>query len=165
MNPWNLAKVFCLTMVCLSASGRAWATAQAREDAALPVVSTIDGRELGEEALKNKIIVLDFWATWCMPCRAAMPEIKKVHERYKDQSAVIFLGMAEENSLEKVKRYVEKNEITWSIAMDEDAIMAKRFEVKALPGLMVLDRHHQVVWQGPAEELDKALRKVIKDQD
>jgi thiol-disulfide isomerase/thioredoxin len=77
----------------------------------------IKGETVSIKGLKGKVVVLDFWATWCGPCVAEMPTMKKLYAEYKDKG-VEFIGVSldqpkEQGGLDKLKDFVEKNELTW----------------------------------------------------
>ncbi|WP_435016725.1 redoxin family protein [Tundrisphaera sp. TA3] len=83
----------------------------------LEFTDAIKGSPVSIEGLKGKVVVIDFWATWCGPCIAEMPKMKKLYAEYKDKG-VEFIGVSldqakEDGGLDKLKEYVEKNDIQW----------------------------------------------------
>lgn len=94
------------------------------EQVAPLLLKDISGNEvyLGAGELKDKVIVLDFWATWCKPCIASFPAMKKVMERYQHNSAVRFFfvsTMEQDDALQKTKAFLEKNPFPFRVLMDE----------------------------------------------
>jgi len=153
-----------LLMVCfLSATARSSDTPD-DQPVQLPVITTVAGKTLDEAALKDKVIVLDFWATWCGQCLKENAHLKKLYRQYHEKD-VVFIGLAEEQDAETVKRYVKSQDITWHIALDEDQALAKRVGVKALPHAAILDRDRRIVWQGVPHEMDKALREAAERKE
>jgi thiol-disulfide isomerase/thioredoxin len=83
----------------------------------LEFVDAIKGETVSIKGLRGKVVVLDFWATWCGPCVAEMPTMKKLYAEYKDKG-VEFIGVSldhprEEGGLDKLKAFVARNEIAW----------------------------------------------------
>ncbi|WP_435010627.1 TlpA disulfide reductase family protein [Tundrisphaera lichenicola] len=83
----------------------------------LEFTEAIKGTQITMAGLKGKVVVIDFWATWCGPCIAEMPNMKKLYAEYKDKG-VEFIGVSldapkEEGGLDKLKEYVAKNQIEW----------------------------------------------------
>lgn len=153
-----------LLMVCLLSATARSSDAPGNASVQLPVITTIAGKRLDEAAMKGKVIVVDFWATWCGQCLKENVHLKKLYGQYREKD-VVFIGLAEEQDAETVKRYVKSHDIAWHVALDEDQAMAKRFGVKALPHAAILDRDRRIVWQGVPHEMDKALREAAERKE
>jgi thiol-disulfide isomerase/thioredoxin len=84
---------------------------------AIEFTEATKGTQISMAGLKGKVVVIDFWATWCGPCIAEMPKMKKLYAEYKDKG-VEFIGVSldapkEEGGLDKLKKYVADNQIEW----------------------------------------------------
>jgi thiol-disulfide isomerase/thioredoxin len=127
----------------------------------LPKIRTIDGTTLDESVTSGKVVVLEFWATWCPSCVEQMPHLKKLYEQYRERG-VVFVGVSEDSDPAVVRRFVDKHEIPWHIAVDEDHAVAKQFKIKTLPGVILFGRDGVAVWRGLPRDLDKALRDAVE---
>ena len=76
------------------------------------IATTLDGREISMDSLAGKVVLIDFWATWCGPCREALPHIKKIAQKFDGQPLVV-LSISLDSDEAKWKDFVEKNSMTW----------------------------------------------------
>src|SRR6476660_4637142 len=89
-----------------------------RNPAAAPafVVRDLDGREISSASLRGKVVLLNFWATWCPPCRAEIPDLVALQEKYRDQLQII--GISEdEGGPEVVRRFVAEHRMNYPVVM------------------------------------------------
>ncbi|MBY0245260.1 MAG: TlpA family protein disulfide reductase [Sphingobacteriaceae bacterium] len=93
---------------------------------------------------KNKFVLIDFWATWCGPCRAYIPTLNHFSEKYKDKLVVI--GLSDE-SIEKVKGF-SNPKINYYEAIDRSAILKSFLGVKGIPHLILIDPKGIIRWEG-----------------
>jgi thiol-disulfide isomerase/thioredoxin len=104
----------------------------------------LDGREISPASLRGKVVIVNFWATWCGPCRAEIPDLVALQEKYKDTLQVI--GISEDEAgVEVVKRFAAEHKVNYPVAMTTPE-MEKLFPgVGALPTSFILDRESRVV--------------------
>jgi thiol-disulfide isomerase/thioredoxin len=103
-------------------------------------VTTTDGKVLAMDDLQGKVVLLDFWATWCEPCREAMPHIRNVAKKFQGQPLVVLSVSLDEDEA-KWKAYLTKNEMTWPQYRDGGFTgpVAKMFGVTAIPHTFTID--------------------------
>jgi len=123
-------------------------------------VSDMNANVFSLEALKGKVIVLNFWFIECKPCVMEMPELNKLVEKYKGKD-VVFIGFATSEKA-KLQKFLSNNKFSYNIIPDSKAV-AENYDVKAFPTHIVIDKEsvirHFTVGLGPATVSD--LEKVI----
>lgn|GEM_PF-1435067 len=161
--------------------GRAEKSAQAASELVSKAAITLslpllDGR--GKAGIvPGKITVVDFWATWCAPCRASMPRVQKVYDDYRARGVELYSVDTVEGSAadreSMVREFLLKNRLTFPVVLDDDSASVA-FSVESLPTMVVLDRSGRVLWRhigelDASEErslrgvLDKALSATAQD--
>ena len=121
---------------------------------------------------KGKIIFLNFWATWCPPCRAEMPDIQKLYERsLRDgKDAVIVLGVAApklggEKDEAGIKAFMDKNGYAYPVLMDKKGKLFEAYDIRAIPTTYLIDRDGNIIGrvQGAlsAENLERIVQEVL----
>jgi peroxiredoxin len=103
-------------------------------------VTTTDGRKISMDDLQGKVVLLDFWATWCGPCREALPHIQQVAKKFKDEPLVV-LSVSLDTDEHAWKEFIEKHEMTWPQYRDAgfSGTIAKMFGVNAIPHTFTID--------------------------
>ncbi|HWZ96813.1 MAG TPA: TlpA disulfide reductase family protein [Candidatus Dormibacteraeota bacterium] len=107
-------------------------------------VSDLDGKPISLDDTKGKIVLLNFWATWCGPCRAEIPDLIELQNKYKDQLTIIALATDEDEPAE-VKKFVHKHGINYRIGMATDPLRIKYGGIPALPTSFIIDPQGRVV--------------------
>lgn len=102
-------------------------------------ITTLEGKEVRLTDLKGKVVVLDFWATWCAPCVTALPELSELAELFRDKGLVLY-GINVRESREMIQRFLENRELTAEFAVDFDGAVAKAFDQRALPYTLIIDQ-------------------------
>jgi thiol-disulfide isomerase/thioredoxin len=103
-------------------------------------ITTLDGRQVSMDELQGKVVLLDFWATWCQPCREALPHIQKVAKKFEGEPLVI-ISISVDTDQKKWKDFVLKNEMTWTQYCDGGFTgpVARSFDVHSIPHTFTID--------------------------
>ena len=103
-------------------------------------VSTTDGQQVSLDDLQGKVVLLDFWATWCAPCREALPHMRDIARKFQGQPLVV-LSVSLDDDEQKWKEFITKNEMTWPQYRDGGFTgpIARMFDVKAIPHTFTID--------------------------
>ncbi len=118
---------------------------------------------------KGKTVFLNFWATWCPPCRAEMPDIQKLYENYDrdGDEALIVLGIAapgygSEGSEEEVKAFLEENGYTYPVLMDSEAKQFMRYGINAYPTTFMIDRDGNIFGYVTGQLSEETMERIIR---
>lgn len=117
---------------------------------------------------KGKTIFLNFWATWCPPCRAEMPEIQEIYEEYgENQSDVIILGVASPNTgregnLESITAFLEENNYTYPVVMDDGGSLAYYYGISAYPTTFMIDSNGNVYGYVTGQITKDIMQSIIE---
>lgn len=124
------------------------------------------GKTVRLTTLKGKIVLLDFWATWCPPCRASLPhtqELSKSPEAKAGKLVVLAINVGE--SAKTVKDFMHKNGYTFRALLDEKGNLLDKYNSDGIPTFVIVDKKGKIAWKqvGLDEEaLDAALKKALK---
>jgi thiol-disulfide isomerase/thioredoxin len=126
-------------------------------------VTTLDGKHLSLDSLAGKVVLIDFWATWCGPCREALPHIQKIAHKFEGQPLVV-LSVSLDDNEGKWKDFVAKNGMTWMQYRDGgfDGRIAKQFNVDAIPATFTIDADGVLEDQHVGDaDIEGKLKKLI----
>jgi len=124
--------------------------------------------EIGDT--QDKIIMLNFWATWCSPCMAEMPHLQKLKDKYAEDLLFISISVDEARDASKLKPFLRRGGYDFTVIHDADRSITALYNPQmVLPYNVIIGYDGNVIWQGagyePGKELvfDKILSKVIKE--
>ncbi len=114
----------------------------------------LDGEMLSLHELRGQVVILNFWATWCAPCRAEMPVLDRVY-RDRREDGVVVLGVNHMETAAQVQRYLASLSLSFPILLDEQGEVGRAYRVRALPTTYFVDREgviRDMVIGGPMSE-------------
>jgi peroxiredoxin len=120
------------------------ADGQRREQADF-TLNALDGKSWTLKELRGKVVVLNFWATWCPPCRKEMPDLQGLYQQFANQGLVI-LAISDEDA-GKVKPFISERKITYPILLDPGRKVNELFQIEGIPKTFVYDRNGKLVAQ------------------
>jgi peroxiredoxin len=132
--------------------------------------ATLAGDSVSNERLRGKVVLLDFWATWCAPCVKSMPELQKLSDDYGQRGLVVLGLSTDEAGEKKVRSFVTSKGIRYPIALDDGEPPAwLSYRVVALPAAFLIDRQGRIVrqWTGRADaaEMRAAVEALVSAGD
>lgn len=107
-------------------------------------LKTLDGRTVSLSDFRGKAVLINFWASWCMPCRVEMPAIERAYRRYRAEGFEV-LAIDIEETPETVQDFVNELGLTFTVLLDEDGTVAQQYFVRGIPTSFFLDRQGYVV--------------------
>ena len=122
------------------------------------------GKDVKLSDYKGKVVLLDFWATWCPPCRASIPGLEKIHKAYKDRGVVVLAVSLDQGGWDDVKTFIKDYGITYMVLKGTDDV-AEQYQVRTIPMILVLDKEGKIrkryLGFGNEEDLEKDIKAVL----
>ncbi|MEO0454100.1 MAG: TlpA disulfide reductase family protein [Verrucomicrobiota bacterium] len=154
--------IICTAMLLLVSSLSLFATSAKKN-----VGKTIPKLELSyvqaePETIDGKPMILEFWATWCPPCRTSIPHLNDLYKKF-DQDGLVVIGVTKEKK-GVVEPFVEDfKDMDYSVAIDKTGALSKHFGVRGIPHALLVDKSGTVVWEGHPATLEKdQIRDILK---
>jgi peroxiredoxin len=120
----------------------------------------LHGRQWSLRALKGKVVLLNFWATWCPPCRKEMPDLEALGKQFEAQGLVI-LSITDDDPA-KVQSYIQKQNITYPVLLDAGSKLNAQFRIHGIPKSFLYDRDGKLVSQAIDMRTRKQFLKMLE---
>jgi peroxiredoxin len=131
---------------------------------------TVDGQTVKLSGRRGKVVLLDFWATWCGPCRASLPHIQELSESQSwADSGLVVWAVNDRESAQTVGDFLANNQYTFTALVDENGAVVSQYGVRGIPMTVLIGRDGTVknVWVGyggdSAREIDDAIREALAE--
>jgi len=124
----------------------------------------LEGKTVKLSEFKGKPVLLDFWATWCPPCRDSIPGIEKLYKSYSGKGLVVLGISLDEGGWDSVKDFVTESGITYTVLKGTEDV-ATKYHVRTIPMLVIVDKEGKIYKRylgfGDDDQLDKDVRSVL----
>jgi peroxiredoxin len=127
-----------------------------------------DGRNVRLEELRGQVVLVNFWATWCGPCRAEMPRLNELYGKYR-KSGVVLLGINIDDDPATALATAQKLNVSFPVLLDTDKKVSKLYDLSTMPSTVVIDRDgkvrllHRGYREGTEAEYEQAIRGLLKE--
>ena len=162
--PGTLKRAAALTVAALMlVSGPAIAAPRTGQPAPNFKAFALSGNPLSMDSLKGSVVILDFWATWCPPCRESLPFLSDMHRKYGKQGLQIVGMSVDEGGERQVKAFASEKNLPYHIVMATEKVRAD-YGVRAVPVLYIIDRNGNVAEKmtGFSPYHGKVMENLIK---
>lgn len=127
----------------------------------------LDGEPISIEAYRGKVVLVDFWAVWCGPCVAEMPNVKKVYEKYKDKGFDI-IGISLDSNETSLRNYLKDNDIPWRQVFSGkgwQSPVAQQYGIYSIPNMWLIDKEGKLISnKARGEKLESMVAKALKEE-
>jgi peroxiredoxin len=130
--------------------------------------TSLQGEYVALDDLKGKVVLLDFWGTWCPPCVASVPELRNLYKRYSKEPSFVMIGISSDGDEQAWHEFTDKNKMVWPQYRDRDRRIQNGFNVHAYPTYILIDYEGIVRYQSVGMEwirsagLDDAIKRQVK---
>jgi len=124
----------------------------------------LNDKTVSLSSLRGKVVLINFWATWCPPCRAEMSSLNNLHKEYKNNGFSV-IAVSSDRSISSVRDFLSKKPVDLPVLMDSDSKVSRQFKVFSLPTSFLLDKNGVIVQKflGEEEWDSPEMKKKIKE--
>ncbi len=155
-------------VLLLSLSGAAFGAKEVSGPAPDFTLKSLSGKNMKLSEMRGTVILLNFWASWCAPCRLEMPLLTQLHDKYKDLGFTV-LGVNVEEDSNMARRYIAERPVDFPVLLDNTNKVSKLYKVVAMPTTVVIDRDgnmrflHQGYKPGDEKKYKRMVKKLIRE--
>lgn len=135
-----------------------------RKEAPDFTLSTLDGGVIRLSDFKGRVVLIDFWAEWCGPCKRATPTIASLYKKYKNSDFIVFgINLDDKKDLDKVINYVKEHGIEYPTLIDGFSV-ASKYNVTGIPKFILIDKNGKIALEvvGARDDLESLLKSNIE---
>lgn len=164
----NITNLICVALILFSAVFTVNASSEMKQPAPNFTLKSNSGKNIKLSEFRGQVVLLNFWASWCGPCRTEMPLLVKIHEKYKGMGFTV-LGVNVEEDSAPAKSIINKTKISFPVLFDQTNSVSKQYNVSAMPSTIVIDRDgnmrylHEGYKAGDEEKYREWIKKLIQE--
>ncbi len=163
-RPTRRAALLGLGLTVLAAAGLLPGCSQTKASSAAGAGPVVLPASVAE-AWRGKVVVADFWATWCGPCRASSPNVQILHDTFAGDDGVLVVGVHADDGVDDPAAYMTEHQYTYPIVVRGEAV-ANAFGIHALPTFVILDAQGREVYRSMgtlSERTRKTMEKKVRE--
>jgi peroxiredoxin len=163
-----LIKFIFIVSMLLVLPGMAAAGADLKQVAPGFTLKSYTGKNIKLSELRGQVVLLNFWASWCGPCRQEMPLLGKIHEKYKSMGFTVLAVNVEEDAKPAIS-IIQKTNIKFPVLFDSENSVSKLYKVSAMPSTVIIDRDgnmrylHEGYKPGDEEKYKEWVKKLLQE--
>jgi len=130
-------------------------------------LTSVDGTTVNSDQFKGKVLLIDFWATWCPPCREAIPHLIQMKKEHKDEDFdIVGISLDGSDKIDKVKKFISDVGINYNICMGSDSVEKDFGGIPAIPTIFLIDKNGSIVnkWIGFERSVADEISGEVKKQ-
>lgn len=124
---------------------QSFTTANESRKAADFALKTLDGKTVKLSDYKGKIVIIDFWATWCPPCRKGIPDLVEIQKQYKENVVVIGISLDQENTIKDLAPFIKQYGINYPVVLGDQKVVMDYGNIQAIPTSFIVDQAGNIV--------------------
>ena len=126
-------------------------------------LKTLDGQNLQLSAMKGKVVLLDFWATWCPPCREEIPHFKELYAQYRDKGLMVVGVALDEGGEKDVQPFAQQNQINYPLSATGAQELGQRYGgVRGIPTTFLIDKQGKIAQKYVGYQAKEVFEKEIQ---
>jgi thiol-disulfide isomerase/thioredoxin len=124
----------------------------------------VNGKSVKLSDFKGKVVLLEFWASWCPPCRASVPGLERLHKAFKDKGLAVLAVSMDSGDWDVVKAFISDYGISYTVLKGTDEVAAQ-YSVRTIPTLLILNKEGKITKRylgfGSEEELERDIKAAL----
>ena len=122
----------------------------------------LDGNSVSLQDYKGKVLLINFWATWCPPCKDEIPSLNQLHKKYSGKDFAV-IGISTDDKKKAIVKFIKKHKVDFIIPHDKDGKIMREYKVFSLPTSFLIDKQGNIVekFLGPHDWVEKDFLKKI----
>jgi len=155
--------IVVISIIALALFAGCTSKEKAGETAAAPdfTLQDLSGKKVRLADLKGKVVLLEFWATWCPPCRAEIPTIERLHAQYGSKGLTVLAIALDEGGWDEVKAFVTEHKISYTVLKGTDDVSTK-YMVRLIPSTFLVDKEGNIKKRYMGGSSSEAVEQDIK---
>ena len=129
-------------------------------------ITSAEGEYLSLDELKGKVVLLDFWGTWCPPCVESLPGLRELHKKFAKEDSFVMISISSDGDEDKWKDFIVKEKMVWAQYLDRDLKVQRAFRIDRFPTYILLDPDGVIRYRSTGLSIDKEalLEDAVKKQ-